>query len=411
MTEMKENEANFRKKVLVFGGGKIWTEFIFQSDLGPIWFENAPPLPSIADEQLFVKYFDKMFEFDAVLLKLSGEDPNDFIRRIKELGLFSKYQTRNFKISFWSQDSHIFFDREAEASTYFDFVISSHSVLFSMHPEITGFQLPCSWTLTTPEELENLKLAPTTPGPIALMPFRIYKGFERNYIALKIMLLLKAKKVSYKFAEITGGPNKLPAVVTEMLRSKIIINISLLSELNMRTFEAIALNKILVSDKISDTSRANLNYSNTFFFDRDLSNLESTIDEALNHENFSESRSSVLSHNTMEARLREFASYCFEIDQATISTVWQNTNVSESEKVEPVKIHEYSPLELLFNSPKELQKQFVLEENFRNLFWCFASMKSLRWLLFIFPVITSHKIVKKMQRLFINFSKKPTHTH
>jgi hypothetical protein len=46
------------------------------------------------------------------------------------------------------------------------------------------------------------------------------------------------------------------------------LNLSIMDDLNMRNFESLALNQVMVTNRVSDHAKIDLDYSNTVFFDR-----------------------------------------------------------------------------------------------------------------------------------------------
>jgi hypothetical protein len=113
--------------------------------------------------------------------------------------------------------------------------------------------------------------------------FMLYQGYERNYKYFHIAKILKKNDINFVFGRTSLMNGEISNYLQLMFQSKVILNITLKGELNMRFFESQALNRTVLMDEIKGLESLNLDLRNTFFFKRDLSNFEEVLDQAISH--------------------------------------------------------------------------------------------------------------------------------
>lgn len=225
-------------------------------------------------------------QYDLVVWNLGGVDPSAFIWQLKILGLFSVYANRTYKSVFWTMDSHHMGHREQRAQKYFDHIFVAHSPYLSLFPAHKTTFLPCSYSLTSFSRTSSLLSLEsdrtfTQAEPSVVSIFSNYAGQSRNFIYFKIAQGLEMVGAKYFFGAARGGSWENQALVETLLGNSIVLNVSLADDLNMRNFEGLALNRILLTNQTPDHEILNTYVENIVYFRRDLSDFREKALEAL----------------------------------------------------------------------------------------------------------------------------------
>jgi hypothetical protein len=111
----------------------------------------------------------------------------------------------------------------------------------------------------------------------------MYAGAERNPLTLRVAQRLEKRNVQALFGKLYGPELGMPYgnLLYGLLTSRIVLNISLTNDLNIRNFEAVALNRVLLTNELPDHRLQTLDYRKTHFFKRDLSDFDQALDAAL----------------------------------------------------------------------------------------------------------------------------------
>lgn len=244
-------------------------------------------------------------QFDFVVFRLSGENPMEFIQLLRILGLLSLFMNRQYVVAFWTMDSHHLGKHESRAQKYFDHVFIAHEAYASLFSKEDSSILPCSFSLAPESRVEELlAAAQPTDSQGVCAPFAPYPWQERNY---KYFLGLKAAeelKLVHFFGAIRGGalyPNE--ALISKLLSYKTTLNVSLSDDLNMRNFEALALNRVLISNRLKSHELLKPWEDNIVFVSEDFSNIKEKLIESqrISPRDFSKS---FLSSHSIRARLQ-----------------------------------------------------------------------------------------------------------
>jgi hypothetical protein len=139
-----------------------------------------------------------------------------------------------------------------------------------------------------------------------------------------------------------------------MFQSKVILNLTLKSELNMRFFESQVSNRTVLMDEVRGIESLNLDLRNTFFFKRDLSNFEEQFERAINHKPVSVYENYLLNHTSI-SRIRKILK-----DLTGLSPEDLNITLKRDEQIKilPVKIRKYSNI-VLYLSALPLQNRYI----------------------------------------------------
>jgi hypothetical protein len=295
--------------------------------------------------------FSEFESLDAVVWRLSGEDPNLFIWRLKLLGLFGKFRNRNFKAAFWTMDTHHMLSREVRAAKYFDHVFIAHSPYVHNFPNEKSSFLPCSVSIESKSNIQSaihsFKSQAVQNSCVAL--FANYPGQKRNSEYSKILEILGDLSVGHFFGQARGGNTPNSELISKTLEHKIVINLSLADDLNMRNFEALALNRVLLTNSVPDFHILRDWEQNIVVFKRDLTDFKDKLEIALakTPDNVS---SSFLEKHHITSRLIQIASTLFADAEDTGSSGTMEVANGHNETLFPPYVRQYEYMELLSSS-------------------------------------------------------------
>jgi hypothetical protein len=263
-------------------------------------------------------------KFDHVVFRLSGENPMDFLETLWLYGLFSSFKAREYSVSFWTMDSHHLGKHEARAARNFDHVFVAHKNYLSLFPKESSSYLPCSFSLA-PEEVvaEYLKsdsrdLNSSTQGDICA-PFAAYPWQKRNLGYLEGLWATNDLGKRGFFGTVRGGMLPNEGLVKTILSHRVVFNLSLKDDLNMRNFEALALNKILLTNRVTGHSLLQEFYENIVFLESDLSDFGEKLNLAISLEP-SNISSPFLAKHSIRSRTEELVGILLSKTQAEMKT-------------------------------------------------------------------------------------------
>lgn len=247
--------------------------------------------------------------FDLVVWNLGGVDPCAFIWQLKILGLFSLYSNRTYKSVFWTMDSHHMGQREKRAQKHFDHIFVAHSAYLDLFPSHKTTFLPCSYSLTSLYRTSELLSVDSgggfaQSGPSVVSIFSNYAGQSRNFIYFWIAQKLEMMGVKYFFGTARGGSWENQALVETLMGNSVVLNVSLADDLNMRNFEGLALNRILLTNQTADHEILRPYADNIVYFRRDLADFREKALEALGRSPVNISDSFLFEHH-ISTRVRK----------------------------------------------------------------------------------------------------------
>lgn len=315
-------------------------EFLTPNTLGrdAVQLSRVPSVSDLlsqskADISRSIESFQRL---DHVIFRLSGENPNELVHVLRIHGLLEEFSRRTFSVSFWTMDSHHMGKHEARASKFFDYVFVAHKQYLGLFDSAKAFYLPCSFSISSSADAERyLSELPTldqgnTGGLCA--PFAAYPWQKRNRGYSDLISEIRTMGVENSFFGVVRG-GKIPneALIRKILEHKVVLNLSLSDDLNMRNFEALALNRVLLTNKVKDHELFTEWEENIVFLDTYLDNPGQAILESLNRIPKDISKQ-FLSEHGIEARvfriLEIVSGYIPEQDDVGFS------NMTESQPVE-----------------------------------------------------------------------------
>lgn len=216
--------------------------------------EEAPPFRSLiqrytkAELETFLHSLD---DKDAWLIRMSGDDPADFVEKLKSHRLIDVWRRRRSIVAFWSLDNHHQGMSESRSSYEFDYSFLAHSEFIDNHEFNNPVHLPVAHNLGRWMDVESIwrDFSPAQTWDVSL-PFVLYPGSARNEVALFLMKLADDRKLSTFVGRVNHtGEDPQVGYIQHLLGAQVVVSPSLKGDLNMRVVEALALGRNLVMDR------------------------------------------------------------------------------------------------------------------------------------------------------------------
>lgn len=296
--------------VIQFGLGGF-PEFLTPNTLGrgAVQLSRVPSVSDLlsqskADISRSIKSFQSL---DHVIFRLSGENPNELVHILRIHGLLEEFSHRKFSVSFWTMDSHHMGKHEARASKFFDYVFVAHKKYLGLFDSAKAFYLPCSFSISSSADadgyLAEVSVTPQGKTEGVCAPFAAYPWQKRNRGYSNFLSEIRTMGVENSFfGVVRGGKKPNEGIIRKILEHKVVLNLSLSDDLNMRNFEALALNRILLTNKVQDHELLTKWEENIVFLDRYFDNPGEAILESLNRSPKDISKK-FLSEHGIEARV------------------------------------------------------------------------------------------------------------
>ena len=182
----------------------------------------------------------------------------------------------------------------------------------------------------------------------------LYQGYDRNRDFYRIAKILKRNKRNYAFGRTSNMNGQISNYLQLMFQSKVILNLTLKSELNMRFFESQVSNRTVLMDEVRGIESLNLDLRNTFFFKRDLSNFEEQFERAINHKPVSVYENYLLNHTSVS----RICNILKDLTGLTPENLTIKLKGDEQIEILPLKIRKYSNL-VIFLSALPIQNKYL----------------------------------------------------
>jgi hypothetical protein len=185
---------------------------------------------------------------------------------------------------FWSVDNHHQWQQECAYAKHFDRLYVAHSTYeFLSHPPGTTdkvrFMPCCFWPLSYWELRETLSVAAKT-GPDYDVSFTRGKYMVGDRESLMHVIQHKLEHRGLTLNQ-NFYDDRLE-YCGALAKSRVCLNISILSDFNYRNFEAWALNVPLLANRLGTYDQYSATSHGTALFHRDLTDFDDKLDEALN---------------------------------------------------------------------------------------------------------------------------------
>lgn len=214
-----------------------------------------------------------------------------FSRHQNHPDFFRLWNRRDIRKAAWSMDSHHAWPQEIKIQDFFDTYYIAHSEYIEKFAPGKAYWMPCCFEWFPIDKaielvLQGKKITQFLRNIIFhhfnYKPDKNLQIEDRCLIAPKILTICNQMGLQSLFGYCGKyGSEELARIIMD---SQIVLNISLHSDLNMRTFEALLFNKILLSDYCDDYSKIDLDFTNVFFYKRDISDFQNILKNALSHD-------------------------------------------------------------------------------------------------------------------------------
>ena len=250
------------------------------------------------DISVLVGPFEKMLEennrkaVDLFIFAREGARIRDAFARNQANPLLKNFlENEEIKKAAWSMDSHHQWPHEIACQQFFDTYYLAHSNYIDKFAPGKARWLPCA--LQFDGRREDVLPYITGDVPKSYDVVSVYRDYlhigDRNAAAWmcwkelqeegRSVFLGQTRQWNPDGTKTEGGINRY----YEALRSgKVILNLSIIDDLNMRNLEALLLNQVMVANRVPDHEKLKLDYSNVVFFDKfDIRSFRRAMDEAM----------------------------------------------------------------------------------------------------------------------------------
>jgi hypothetical protein len=286
----------------------LFNDYFFLEDWNLVQGNPAVELirgPSITHVQDIVPFIKKMAEVDVMIFMVhGGYSFFDFINRFKHIPAFMNIMlsTPQTKKVLWSVDSHKMQNLEGGLASWdiIDTFYSAHSQFMDALPQEKAQWLPCCYRLSNMKDLRDLNNEKIEKSIDVGFFYNVDPTGDRNGLALKA----KAICDDLGYTSLFGHVGNWFYMADAIKRSRLNLNLSMSKELNYRTFELLAYNAHMIGDKTVDHDKVNLDYSNTIFIDRHLSDFKEKLKAFMEKEQVEKKTAdSVLSEHMLVHRI------------------------------------------------------------------------------------------------------------
>lgn len=209
------------------------------------------------EEPHFLALFERLRGVDLWIIRLSGHKIMDLVFLMKKMGVWQRFQTRNFKVYFWSMDTHHLLNEELRAIQYFDGCFIAHPAYLKHFPQGMAHFLPCAITYTNysgarvfANHFEAVRSRSKYLWKFGAA-FNVYPNQRRNLDYLRLALDFRSKGEEFMFCRTLQSPGPDNAELVAFLSStRAVVNFSMDKDINMRNFEGLASGAEVWSDEV-----------------------------------------------------------------------------------------------------------------------------------------------------------------
>ena len=210
----------------------------------------------------------------------------------------------------WSFDSHHDWALERQWQDRFDKLFIAHSPYLKFFDEKKTHWLPCGYVRFGQDQLLKLLAEPPAAAGTEISVIFPHKscnlGTRQDLEPALRRACAKLEQSSY-FGTVESGLPYLRAIQG----ARVVLNVSIKDDLNIRNFEAWALNRVLLVNRTPDHARIAFPEDSTFFFDRNLRDFEERLGQAMERSRHRVQTSGfVLNHHMLAHRIVEMFNVC-----------------------------------------------------------------------------------------------------
>lgn len=241
------------------------------------------PIVGIGLNEGFESDLQEALRADLVVIILSGQNPIDIVRGLIEMVGESQWRSRRAKVVLRTQDSHHQLDSELAIVDDVDVLAIAHANYLSRFPPGKAIHIPCSLQLDRNTVAHWIEHTPVAHDVDVVFPFQLYRGEPRNALAFEIQRELSRRGLTSRFGffRYYNTPESPPRLWEELGRARVILNLPLRDDLNIRNFEASLFPSWHVTIRLPDHDMISMDWSNTVFVPPDPLAIVSRIAELL----------------------------------------------------------------------------------------------------------------------------------
>lgn len=264
---------NFRDKVMTDTGKasqtlglEVWLtggdfqELAVSSSDTSVRIHSLPHSQSLIEESS-TEQLREALRGDLVLFHLSGENPRTTVSQLMAVAGRNHWIQRKAKVVLKTQDSHHQYANEFRTVDDIDLLAIAHGPYLPLFPSHKVIHVPCAIETTRSTAKTWLANLGNDKDIDVAFPFMLYRGESRNAIAFEVHKNLRQMGYRVRFGRYryAKGPERPSRLWEEMSRAKVILNLPLRDDLNIRTFEAGLFASWQVTVKVPDTDKIDFN--------------------------------------------------------------------------------------------------------------------------------------------------------
>jgi Flp pilus assembly protein TadD len=231
--------------------------------------------PSLNSTEDYDSFTEAVKQADLVIFALFG---SNLVSHFEIPELLPFFHDNSIKKVYWTQDAQHEWGMGLEYQRWFHKYYLNYSGYLDKYDGVETCWLPSCFFSIGIDELTELISFPREIERDVIFPYTHYSLDDRTHVAKSIREKLSDYGLNYYLGNIEFG---LP-YLRSIQESKICLNISTLGSLNIRNFEVLALNRILLTERVADHDSIKMDISHTYFFKRDLTDFDDALNKALN---------------------------------------------------------------------------------------------------------------------------------
>ena len=321
---------------------------------GPITIKGLPWAEAIISDGARAELLEAL-QSDLIVLQAAGKDPHWLATQLEQVAGSNHWRQRKAQVVIKTQDSHHQADSELASLDFVDYVAIAHGPYLTHFPEGRAIHSPCAVELPRRLVKQWVDNITSDKSIDVVFPFYLYRGEARNAIAYQVAKELKRRGHSfffgrYRYYQSATSPLKL---WEEMARAKVVLNLPLRDDLNIRSFEASLFPTWQVTVRVPDHDVVRLNEENMSFVSPNPLSIADAISDLLEHSPSSPSptlgpREDILSGHLISDRIMGI------IDQVLGTSLLSEPKKLDGDfpvKRKPLYIEQYSSFDMLEKSP------------------------------------------------------------
>lgn len=283
-------------RVIISGNYFPHRDIRYIDNSGDLEIVPFPKLDFITDQEI-EQLIQESNKADLLIVALFGTNSDKLARLNLE-----RIHTNK---AMWTFDSHHGYEKERRFQQYFNTYFIAHSPYMNKFDGVRTEWVPDCFLRFDIDTLREFRLRSLFENNIKydiVFPFKPYNIGDRVALAKKLEEYFKKIGIRYFLGPVDSG---LP-YMNLILNSRVVLNISLLDDLNIRNFEAWGLNRSMLTNKVTDHDRLiGADFSTTCFFQRNLSDFDKMVHKALSSHQVIDTSVYVLNNHTLIHRYIE----------------------------------------------------------------------------------------------------------